>query len=110
MIFGNREHVCVKLPSRMLEKSLVPTIREEELKQNQYFMGDDDLAEETDWIEKKSRKKRRTNTSLTPPKQSLGFSEKDQPKSKRLPKPFPIIVNGIKNFNALGELIAKMMS
>lgn len=97
-----------------LEKNLVKisTTQKEEIKPDQYFTDEEKLAEETEWIRKKNRKKRRMDTSLSPPQQSPVASEKqkEQPKAKKATQPPPIIVDGITNFNALRELITKMMT
>lgn len=80
----------------------------------QYFTDEDDLAEETEWIRKKIKntKKRKMDKSPSPPQHSPKDPEKEQGqlKTKKVPQPPPIIVDGIENFNTLHELITDMMT
>lgn len=97
-----------------LEKSLANNYikQMEEPKPDQYFTDEEELAKETEWIRVKNRKKRKMDTSITPPQKNPTDSEKekDQPKTKKVRQPPPIIVDGITNFKTLHELVTKMTS
>lgn len=79
----------------------------------EYCTDEEDLAKETEWIRAKSRKKRKLNTSLSPPQQP-GTSarqhqkcEKDQTLVKKVPPPPPIIVDGVKNYQVFYDSLTE---
>lgn len=97
---------------KSLNQNLTSDVKEQ--KEVQYYTDEEELAEETDWIRKKNRntKKRKMDKSPSPPQTSPKALQKEQEhtKIKKIPQPPPIIVDGVKNFNALHERIANMMT
>lgn len=75
----------------------------------QYCTDEEDLAQETDWIRKKTRKnkKRKMNTSLSPPKPD---ADDIQQPNRKSPLPPPVIVEGLKDFNKFHDQLDKLVS
>ena len=71
----------------------------------EYHTDEEELAEETGWIRKKN-KKRKMNTSLTPPRENQNVSTAAD---KKVQPPPPIMVDGIDNFNAFHEKIKNIV-
>lgn len=94
------------LKYKELEKKYIPSTTEK--KTVEYHTDEDELAYETEWIRvKQNRKKRKLNTSLTPPpkqqQNTLGaFS------NGKIRKPPPIVVENIKNFNTLHKMVNEL--
>lgn len=82
-----------------LEETMATNI-DNTIKPIEYFTDEEELAKETEWIRKKNRKKRKMDTSLTPPSNEQKVSSHIVNVKKVLPPP-PIIVDGIENFNTL---------
>lgn len=72
-------------------------------KKMEYETDEEELAKETGWVRQKSRKKRKLNTSFSPPLQGTSNSEK--PKVKKTPLPPPIIVENIKDYQKFYDLL-----
>lgn len=77
----------------------------------EYFTDEEELAKETQWIRVKGKnyKKRRLDTSLTPPQNGYIDSEKVQ-KAKKTKPPLPFIVDQITNFNNLHEQLSNQIT
>lgn len=92
----------------MFEKSSTqnpPTLQKEK-ELMEYFTDEEELAKETEWVRVKN-KKRKMNTSLTPPQDRQKVLENKTIQPKKDPQPPPIIVDGINNFNDIHKLISK---
>lgn len=72
-----------------------------------YTTDEEELAKETEWIRVKSRKnkKRKMDTSLTPPHNTPEKTPEMEAKTKKAKMPPPIIVDGIKDFKRLHEML-----
>lgn len=71
----------------------------------EFTTDDEELAKETEWIRMKSRKKRKLNTSITPPKPAANEKEHGVEKPKRSPPPPPIVVEGVNNYQSFYDSI-----
>lgn len=70
----------------------------------EYKTDDEELAQETEWIRVKHKtKKRKMNTSLTPPRKE----KTPPPKEKRDPAPPPIIVEKVNSYEKMYSVITK---
>lgn len=82
----------------------------------EYWTDDEELARETEWVRQKSRKKRKLNTTLSPPSQGGSLEESQagtktvKPKEKRIPQPPPIIVENIRNYQQFYDLLLTRLS
>lgn len=75
----------------------------------QYETDEEELAKETEWVRQKSRKKRKLNSSLSPPPhQESDPTQKSnyKPKEKKVPLPPPIVVENIKNYQEFYDLLS----
>lgn len=79
----------------------------------EYSTDEEELARETGWIRAKSRKKRKLNTSPTqsPQEENERNNEniKYKEKVKNSPKPPPIIVDGIINYQSFYDLVSQRL-
>lgn len=73
-----------------------------------YTTDEEELAKETEWIRVKNRnKKRKMNTSLTPPSNRNTPEKIKTVPIKKDPLPPPIVVEGFTNYNQLYNIISK---
>lgn len=89
-----------------IEKKL--SNKTEELGTVEYNTDEEELARETGWIRAKNRKKRKMDTSLTPPPQQTSRINAERPKKVQAPP--PIIVDNINNFNDLHAIVSQLPS
>lgn len=95
-----------------LEKKINQTSERKTTEKVEYHTDEEELAEETEWIRTKNRKKRRMDTSLTPPQsQNVPNSAAtninlEKPQKKYVPP--PIIVDDVKNFNEIHDMVKKV--
>ncbi|CAG4948021.1 unnamed protein product [Colias eurytheme] len=77
--------------------------------QVQYETDEEELAKETEWVRQKSRKKRKLNTSLSPPSHQADetTANKENVKPKKQPSPPPIIVENVKNYQQFYDLLSE---
>lgn len=74
-----------------------------------YQIDEEELAKETEWIRAKNRKKRKMDTSLTPPQRSQNVPTPIE-KTKKEQTPPPIIIDNIKDFNECHQVIGKTVN
>lgn len=73
----------------------------------QYETDEEDLAKETEWVRQKSRKKRKLNSSLSPPQAAESVSAiKEKSKIKKPQLPPPIVVESIKDYQKFYDLLS----
>lgn len=77
-------------------------------RQEQYETDEEELAKETEWVRKISRKKRKLNSTLSPPPQqgtnSNGTAKEE--KVRKVPLPPPIVVENIMNYQQFYDLLS----
>lgn len=73
----------------------------------EYETDEEELARETEWIRiENRRKKRKLNRTLTPPSQNNANNEKGNINPKKTPKPPPINVQGVQDYQSFYDSIA----
>lgn len=75
----------------------------------EYETDEEELAKETEWVRQKSRKKRKLNSSLSPPPQQGPESSekpKENVKTRKQPTPPPIVVENVKNYQQFYDLLS----
>lgn len=107
---GNAETRVIQLEQVMEQLKLKMSELENRLTQKtptqkiEYVTDEEELAKETEWIRVKNRKKRKMDTSLTPPQRETKTPQRVIEKTKKPRQPPPIIVEQITDFPVLHGL------
>lgn len=76
----------------------------------EYFTDEEELAKETEWIRVKNYKKRKMDTSLSPPQNHQNVPNEIKQKTKKEPAPPPVIVDAVNNFSELHDKLRTTVS
>jgi Associated with zinc fingers len=112
IIFNKFQQIQSDLRNLQRKYAELEKIVNKEEERIEYHTDEEELARETEWIraKEKNTKKRKMDTSLSPPPKEENAPKNEQTKSKKEHQPPPVMVDGIDNFNDLHEKVSKIMN